>query len=38
MLLHCICVSEHEQAKEELMSEYMLNVMEIKEIIGLDSM
>lgn len=35
LLLNCVCAAEHEQLKAGLMEEYMLNGMEVEEILGL---
>lgn len=34
LLLHCICIAEHEDLKAAFMDEYMLNSLEIAEILG----
>lgn len=35
--MNCICVAEHEEMKTALMEEYMLNEVELLEILGLDN-
>lgn len=35
IVMQCICVAELERAKELLMRSYMLNTVEIRQILGL---
>jgi hypothetical protein len=35
LLLSCICIAELEEMKVALMEEYMLNSLELREILGL---